>query len=257
MKVVYYEFMTDEELLDFNSQGFIPGPEESEAAFIQRIENIKFAYTEQESIPPAHWEWGRLRVKELFHFEPVSLKAYYSNKRLAPWQGAACWISENRVCQLQLREGFRKGSYLKFYSRGEILAHESVHAARAAFEEPENEEFFAYATAEYRWRRIFGPIFQRIWEPWLLLIGLILGLFWKIGWVFVTILMIGGFGRLIRRHLRLSKAFKNLMRRVKDVKKARAILFRLTDREIQELSRGIWIDGDTTLRWRLIRLYFN
>jgi hypothetical protein len=182
---------------------------------------------------------------------------YYSNEKLAPWQGAACWIGEDRIPRLQLRDGFRKGSYLKLYSRGEILAHESVHAARAAFDEPENEEFFAYATANCKWRRIFGPIFQRVWEPWLLLACLTLGLFWEIGWMLSAVLMIGGFWRLIRRHVRLSKAFKNLMGRVKDIKAVRAILFRLTDREIQIFSRGGWMEGDETLRWRLIRVYFN
>jgi hypothetical protein len=249
--------MTDQELLDFNSRGFIPGPEESEGDFQRRIDAAKATFSEQKTLPPAHWEWVRLHVKELFHFEPESLTAYYSNEKLAPWQGAACWIGEDRVPLLQLRNGFKKGSYLNLYSRGEILAHESTHAARVAFDEPEYEEFFAYATAVRKWRRVLGPIFQRTSEPWILLISFGLGIFWKIGWILATALIAAGFWRLIHRHLRLKKAFHHLVERLQDKKVARAVLFRLTDREIKTLAQGTWIEGDETLRWRLIRLYIN
>jgi len=246
--------MTDQELLDFNARGFIPGPKESEEDFLYRLERAKALFSEKEPLPKAHWDWAELHLKELFDFQPNSLPAYYSNEKLAPWQGAACWIGEDNVPLLQLRTGFKKGSYLKLYSRGEILAHESAHAARAAFNEPHFEEFFAYATAERRWRRVLGPILQNTWEPWLLLGSLTSGLIWDWGWLLSTGLIAIGFTRLIRRHLRLSKAFHQLMGKVKNIKKARAILFRLTDREIEQLSQGKWIEGDQTLRWRLLKL---
>jgi hypothetical protein len=250
--------MTDEELLDFNARGFIPGPEESEEAFKHRINAAQRAFSQREPLPKAHWEWVRLHLKGLFQFEPESLIAYYSNQKLAPWQGAACWIGEDRVPLLQLRNGFRKGSYWKLYSRGEILAHEAAHAARAAFDEPENEEFFAYATAARQWRRVLGPIFQRTWEPWLFVASVAVGLFWEIGWVMSAFLTAIGFWRLIRRHWRLSKAANHLMGRLKDIKTVRAVLFRLTDREIRIFSEGQWFEGDETLRWRLLRLaYFK
>jgi hypothetical protein len=248
--------MTDQELLNFNSQGFIPGPKESEEEFKSRIDAAKRIFSEHATLPKAHWEWVRLHLKELFHFEPESIAAYYSNQKLAPWQGAACWIGEDKVPLLQLRNGFRKGAYLKLYTRGEILAHESVHAARAAFDDPQNEEFFAYATAAHKWRRVLGPIFQRVWEPWLLFASLALGLVWEAGWLMATALIGMGFWRLIRRFSCLSKAFNHLMGRLKDAKTARAVLFRLSDKEIKMLSQGKWIEGDKTLRWRLIRLAY-
>ncbi len=249
--------MTDRELLHLNSQGFIPGPGESAERFTGRIAAARSAFSKTEPLPKAHWQWASLHVKELFHFEPESLPAYYSNEKLAPWQGAACWIGEDRVPQLQLREGFRKGSYLGLYSRGEILAHEAVHAARAAFDEPENEEFFAYATASRKWRKVLGPILRRAWEPWLLFGSLAFGVFWEASWLLSAGLLAAAFWRLIRGHLRLTKAFQCLMGRVKSIKEVQAILFRLTDREIRGLSQGKWIEGDETLRWRLIRLYIE
>jgi hypothetical protein len=250
--------MTDDELLDLNARGFIPGPGESEEQFTTRVAAARLASLEGEALPRAHWEWVSLHLKELFHFKPESLSAVYSNQKLAPWQGAACWIGEDRVPLLQLREGFRKGSYLRLYSRGEILAHEAVHAARAAFDEMKYEEFFAYSTSGQKWRRIFGPILQRTWEPWLFFATLCLGLFSEIGWILSACLMAAGFWRLIRRHLQLSKAFNSLRGRLKNTERARAVLFRLTDREIWALSKGMWLEGDETLRWRLIRLaYFR
>jgi len=245
--------MTDQELLDFNAHGFIPGPNESEEAFLGRVEQIKG----KEALPKAHWEWPRLQLKELFDFEPDSLSAYYSNKKLAPWQGAVCWIGEDNVPTLQLREGFKKGSYLKLYSRGEILAHESAHAARSAFDEPKFEEFFAYATAPRKWIRVLGPLFQRSWEPWILLITLASGFFFEFGWLLTAGWLLAAFLRLICGHICLSNAFAQIMGKVKDIKKARSVLFRLTDEEIKQLSKGKWSEGDQTLRWRLIKLYLG
>ena len=246
--------MTDQELLDLNAHGFIPGPKESEEEFLTRVQRVKSALP-KESIPKAHWEWPQLQLKELFDFAPHSLSAYYSNANLAPWQGAACWIGEGNIPQLQLRSGFKKGSYLKLYSRAEILTHESVHAARAAFDEPQFEEFFAYATASRQWRKVLGPLFQSTWEPWILYLSLGCGLFWEMGWAVAAAFLMAGFCRLIRRHRRLTRAFHQLMGKVKDKKRARAILFRLTDGEIKQLSQGKNLQEDQTPRWRLLRLY--
>ena len=168
------------------------------------------------------------------------------------WQGAVCWIEEG-LPVLQLREGFQKGHYLGLYRREEVLAHEAVHAARAAFEEPENEEFFAFAVSAVRWRRVLGPIVRRPWEVWLLMGGGLAGALWDgFTWIGAGILGVG-FWRLIRQHRRLKKAAATAMKRLGDKKKVRAVLFRLTDQEIRKMARGEWVEGDDTLRWRLIR----
>ncbi len=245
--------MTDHEFLALNQRGFIPGPNESEEAFFERIDRIRVGC--KDALPQAHWNWVMEQLSDLYDIEPESLVAVYSNKNLTWWQGAACWIGEDGVPRLQLREGFRKGSYLG-YSREEVLAHEAIHAARVAFAEEENEEFFAYASSSKRWRRVLGPLFKRPWEAWLLMGGLAGSLWSELATLFVTCLIGTGFWRLIRQHRRLRKASDTLMVRLKDERKVRAVLFRLTDAEIRSLSRGEWIEGDTTLRWRLIRLAY-
>ncbi|MDE3045471.1 MAG: hypothetical protein KGJ02_02350 [Verrucomicrobiota bacterium] len=238
--------MSDEELLIWNQKGLIPGPGESEEAFRQRIEGV-----EGDGLPREHWELAREQLKELFDFEPGCLKAFYSNEKLTPWQGAACWI-EGGHSVLQLREGFRKGRYLGIYRREEVLAHEAVHAARAAFQETENEEFFAFATARERWRRVLGPIVRRPWEVWLLGVWGLGGIWDGFTWIGAGVVSLG-FCRLIRQHWRLRRAAETLLKRVGEPKRARAILFRMTDEEVRKLARGEWVEGDETLRWRLIR----
>lgn len=251
--------MTDAELLQLNASGFIPGPSETEEMFLNRAASVQKRCGQGEQIPRAHLDWVRLQLKEIFDFEPECIPVFYSNRSLAVWQGAASWIEDGKLISVQLREALRKGSYWG-YRRDEILAHEAVHAARSAFEEPRTEEFFAYLVSEKWWRRAFGPMIQRPWEVWPFLLGMGTGLFFPLG-NFGAAAWVGmGFLRLIRLHRCLRRAGKSLMRVVKDGKKARAILLRLTDREIELLAKGADIAAyaarQECLRWRLIRLAY-
>lgn len=251
--------LADSELLLFNIQGFIPGPSETEEDFIKRIASVRSAFEEGSWIPRAHWDWVRNHLKEVYDFEPGCLPAFYSNKGLTFWQGAASWIEGGRIASVQLREGLRKGSYLG-YSRSEILAHEAVHAARSAFDEPLFEEFFAFLVSEKWWRRAFGPIVQRPWEVWGFFVSLAAGI--AAPWCSLAgALWIGaGLARLMRLHWKMRRAAKNLMAVIGDVKRTRAILVRLSDAEIDLFARGedlfSYAECQNCLRWRLIRLAY-
>lgn len=258
--------MTDVELLKYNQKGFIPGPGESEENFYRRIKDAENFFNappqdlEVESrVLPSHWDWVREHLYELYDFRPESLFAYYSNRKLAPWQGAASWIIGTDVgllCAVQLRKGLSKGRYLKLYSREEILAHEAVHAARSAFNEPVNEEFFAYFTSEKKWRRALGPIVQRPMEVWLFLLFAAYSSFFG-SFLLLAGLLFLGFFRLAFRHRRLQKAIKTLSSQVSSPRIQRAILLRLTDQEIQTLSQGKQLQSDGSLRFRIIQYYFT
>ena len=160
---------------------------------------------------------------------------------------------------LQLRKGFKKGSYLR-YSRDELIAHEAVHAARGAFEELTFEEVFAYFTSEKKWRRVLGPMIHRPWEVWPFLMGLGIGLFFPLGMWGATCWLAMGFGRLIRTHRTFKKGYMQCLKVVKEPKLARALLFRLTDGEIHLFAKGedvlAYAANQTELRWRLIRLAY-
>lgn len=252
--------MTDRDLLALDKMGFIPGPGESEEAFLSRVARTKENFEKENRIPEAHWDWVREYLDQMFNVKPLYICAFYSNEKLAPWQGAASWIEGRTLSAIQLREGLRKGSYLGLYRREEILAHEAVHGARSGFDENRCEEFFAYMTSEKKWRRVLGPILQRPWEVWPLLLTLGGGMFWPACYWGATVWMVIGFYRLIRQHSRLNRAARQILKRVGDERKTRAVLFRLTDREIELFAQGKNIEeyarAQGCLRWRVIRNYF-
>jgi hypothetical protein len=254
--------MSDEELLRLNRKGFIPGPEETESEFLVRVNETGKSITQLGGtpIPIFHWDWVRGHLKEVFDFEPESLPAFYSNRLLAPWQGAAAWILDGKLVGIQLREKLKSGSYLGLYRREEILAHEAVHAARSAFQEKANEEFFAYLTSEAKWRRAIGPIIRSPWEVWPLLSACLLGVFWESGFLLGALWVAMGLVRLTRQHMFLKKAAAHIQMTVKDPRKTRAVLLRLTDAEIRLFSKmgtvQSYVDKQTSLRWRLIRLAY-
>ena len=253
--------MTDEELLELNSQGLIPGPKESEEDFLSRVRRGMIR-EEKDWIPRAHLEWTALHLKEVFDFSPVCLPIFYSNRSLAPWEGAAAWIENGRVSSIQLREGFKKGSYLWLYKRDEVIAHEAVHAARCAFNEEKFEEFFAFLVSEKKWRRVLGPLLKRPWEIWPFFICAFVGVFFgeaMLLWgAFLWASM--GFWRLARRHRQLRGASEAVLEVVGGDRKTRAVLFRLTDEEILRFSKGKsvaeYAGRQECLRWRLIRLAY-
>ncbi|MEN9654428.1 MAG: hypothetical protein RL235_540 [Chlamydiota bacterium] len=247
--------MDDQELLKLNAQGFIPGPNEPEGAFVARVRRCYQTAVElaDDAIAEAHWEWPRTHLGKIFAFSPRCLPAYYSDRSLRPWEGAATWIGLNGALSIQLRKKLKKGSYLAIYDRGEILAHEAVHAARATFDCPKWEEFFAYMSAEKKWRRVLGPIVQRPWEVWPLMGCLVVGLVWPAAYLLASVWLSLGFIRLVFRHRVLTKAAARLGLPIEG---ARGFLFRLSDDEIEALAFGKSI-GDASLRWRLLRLAYN
>lgn len=237
--------ISDAELLAFNGQGLIPGPSETEDLFLERIEKTKKALSKDPSID---WEGARSILDPLYAFTPGNARAFYSNRGLTPWQGAAAWIDENGIPSIQLRKS-------RLYCEQEILAHEAVHAARAAFQESFFEEFFAYRTSEKKWRQILGPIIRRPWEAWPFILLSFLGLWTFLAYWGLIFWVVLGLFRLMRGHLALRKAMQNLEKENLSPKTARAILMRLTDEEIWALSKGRTWESlfDSTLRWRLLR----
>jgi hypothetical protein len=251
--------MTDPDLLALDKIGFIPGPGENEESFLARVERAKNNFQKGGWIPPAHWDWVREYLEQMYNVKPLYICAFYSNQSLAPWQGAAAWIDGRTLSSIQLRTGLKKGTYLGIYSREEILAHEAVHAVRSGFNENRYEEFFAYMTSEKRWRRVLGPILQRPWEAWPFLLCSLVGVFWPIGYLGAALWASLGFARLSKQHWRLKRAAATIFKQTGDARRTRAILFRLTDEEIKGFSKGMDIElfaqKQTCLRWRVIRNY--
>ena len=260
--------MEMQELIKFDSEGFIPGPNETEVNFLERVRAAKESFNrEKMAIPAHHWHWAAEQLQMLFDFAPRWCTAIYSSQGLAPWQAAATWINVKRLYIIQLKPS-RWVSWL--IDRDEVLAHEAAHAARAAFDEPKFEEMFAYLTASRKWRQVAGPLFRKPVEA-LILCGLlgagsllqIAEAFWdglflsSIFFWAAAICCLGWSFRLLKMRVRLARAAKKIIPLLRDPSQVRAALFRLTDAEIEQLARGE-MTGGSDLRWQLLRAkYFN
>ncbi len=253
--------MKDQELFALDKEGFLPGPGEDEKKFLERVCRTKKRFEKGGWIPASHWDWVRESLNGIFNVKPLYIAAFYSNRDLAPWQGAAAWIDGRELNFIQLREGLKKGTYLGLYRREEILAHEAVHAVRSGFNEDRYEEFFAYMTSEKKWRRVLGPILQRPWEAWPFLLCTLGGAIWPACYLGAAVWSGMGFFRLIRRHIRLRRASGRIFEIVQDARMTRAVLFRLTDDEIEKFSKDEKIEDyaerQGCLRWRVIRNYLK
>lgn len=288
---------SDEELLALDQKGYLPGPDEDEESFLKRVAALEKLHEDpqgffSESLPfpikdrvyRHHWDLKRSDVKHIFHICPDWLVSFYQNNKLPFWQGAATWIyedSENdvKLALLQLRKGLKKGKYLGIYELDEIIAHESVHAARMTFDEPVFEEHLAYLTSSSTLRRIFGSLFRKSYEFFLLflfLMGIFLGMsldllgsvsfaytLFRASYIGMISLFAFGLIRLGYRHIHFLLAYKKIE---KLTVFPFPVMLRLRDREIihfarsslEEIQKYLLQEKEKSLRWRLINLaYFK
>lgn len=218
--------MTSDELLALFRRGLIPGPSESEEEFFRRAQE-RIPRPEWTDVTPLSFEWG-------FKVDWVPL--LYSKKKLLPWEGAIFWATHIQLHPtLQTKKLFGN-------SLTDILHHESIHAAREAFNEPQFEELLAYTTAPSLWKRWIGPLFSRIWEFPLFAISLFFLPF---------TLPIPAF--FLLRLLYLQLTFHRLKKRFPF-----PVLFCLTDQEIRTLGRTSQpFVPDGSPRGRLIAALLN
>ena len=266
----------DDALQTFNQNGFIPGPAEGEQAFLARVSELEhLPHIHDEPLTDADWKGARALTRRLFDFSVKWVPAFYSDRGLPFWQGAAVWISTNSHPVIQLKKAFRKGSYLGFYPREEVLAHEAAHAARLGFNEPRFEEILAYSTSKSPWRRWLGPLFRHSWESYFFVILLLLPLgvqvarlfyensallecLFYVPWAFALAMIC----RLSYHQRLLLRTLRHIAPLLKDPKQALAVSFRLTDQEITTFSAlaaediRAYLEQRDSLRLRVVRSYF-
>lgn len=266
--------MTEKDILtqwqEWNLQGFIPGPTETEEAFCERItycqdleKNLKnvigaeLPFTTQDFQSKEILEQTLPLTENLYGIQPQWVPLFFGNYQLSPWHGGCAWIFQLNdqtptTAFLQLRATFKHSStFLKIYHRRELIAHELAHVGRMMYDEPQFEEFFAYASSPSRWRRWLGPIVQSSKESlyFILLLGLVImtdfALFslgpkmTVIAW-WIRLLPIAaialGLGRLAYRHHILKRCLKTLEDLFAPLQ-AKHLLYRLRDHEIKQFSQ--------------------
>lgn len=255
---------------EWNTQGFIPGPDETAEAFAARIafcQQLQSYLNQQVSELPFKTDGQDSLLflqevfpltQELYGIAPKWVPIFFSNYQLTPWHAGCAWIFQLNeqtptAAFLQLRSQFRTSSrYLSLYKRQELIAHELAHVGRMLYQEPQFEEFFAYQSSS-SWRRWLGPIVQSSKESllFILLLGLVVianfaflplqlnTTTWWIGWSMTLLpVMLCGLAliRLIRRHRALQACQRKLEKLYSDPEIARHLLYRLRDEEIQHFA---------------------
>ncbi len=134
---------------EWNSEGFIPGPDEAEEEFRKRVaycQNLEhhliqqtgadFPFDLNDEASKMILEEALPQVEELYGIAPRWVPLFFSNHQLAPWHGGCAWIfqlDENSPASafLQLRAKFRNSpTYLGLYNRNELIVHELAHVGR-------------------------------------------------------------------------------------------------------------------------------
>ena len=227
------------DLLSYFERGLIPGPEESAEEFYLRA---------AKAVSLDHPEWKDTPQKFGFKVDLVPLN--YSSKKMRVCEGAVTWISDDHVPTIQLHPRFKKGSFLG-YQLQDVLAHEAVHAARVRFNEPQFEEVLAYATAPQAWKRFLGPIFTSTWQPVILLLSFLAGLFKPVIPLFILGL---GIGWLVYRQ----RVFKKCLRKF-----SLSFVLCLTDKEMRRFATEprekiqAYLEGQNSLRHQLLKSLFK
>lgn len=268
--------LSDTDLLQYDKQGLIPGPNDTEETFLERV-NYCLKLKEEPSLPLQEEMSHATHLNvPLFHINPTWVPLFFTNYRLAPWHGACAWIFQKEPhsplgALLQLRKKWKDRAHSLFYSRQELMEHELTHVGRMAFQEPRYEEFFAYHLSPSGWRRRWGPLIQSPHESllfiiicfFLLLLDFI-ALFHGSLSLYTSLmplkllpatLLIYAISRLALRHYRLSQAYHHLQQHTTE---PWAVLYRMTDQEIDDTAKGKPLPPPShSLRWRSIYLNLN
>jgi len=262
-----------DQLLHYNQQGLIPGPQETEQAFSKRASycldlknqipemlgheipfDPEISYLSEEIL-----SGGCKKTRRLYDICPQWVPLFFSNYKLSFWHGGCAWIFQQRQntptsAFFQLRQNFRSSKhYLGIYNRNELVSHELSHVGRMMFEEPKFEEILAYRSSRSSFRRFFGPIVQSSVESMIfmltLLIVITLDLFVLINGyeeffhlpMITRLIPLGLFGyafiRLCIRQYQFKKALINLKKIFLNTHAANAVLYRLTDHEVVLFSK--------------------
>jgi len=254
-------------ILDFislNCRGILCAPSESLEDFQKRQDLLVSQIIARRLTEVSHVsEENRIHMSMTYSSLDLDLDwalIYHSHKKLPFWELAATWIFHLQgvvVPFVQIRS--TNSSKLE-----EILKHEAVHMARSTFHEPIYEEFLAYATSRFRWRKIWGPLIRSSHESTLLMLLILVATcatcLWTSGF-WMWILLCGFLTYLVCRLLRRGRIFKKMLKAVADifaVDNPLKIAIRLSDQDInvfgvQSLENSKqYIKKQNTPRWEQI-----
>jgi len=248
---------SSEELSQLNREGLIAGPGESEADFTDRVTYCK-NLQQHLDMPSADVSEAEPLTKHWFDITPKWVPCFFSNHQLSFWHGGCAWIFQKddhtpTGAFLQLRKTFQESkSFLGIYMRDEFIAHELCHVGRMMFQEPKYEEVIAYQSASSSFQRFFGPVIRSSTEAIIFTVILMMivltdimvimtdsySLYQKLIWVkaIPVLLIIFALGRLFWTQAKFKRCRRNLGKILGSEALINAVVFRLTDSEIDQFS---------------------
>ncbi|MBO5308772.1 MAG: hypothetical protein IJW17_00230 [Lentisphaeria bacterium] len=278
-----------EELPELDRAGFFPAPGETAEEFRKRVRKIRRVFSDFDkelrngtaefdglklsaagSVPDEFVRDAGEVTEALYGFQIRHVPGFFLSRGVGLlWGGCMIGDTESGFSLFLIRSTFRKRSRYLVYDRRELFAHELCHAARMCLGENSRfEEHFAYQTSGSRLRRTFGNCFVRTYDAlafvggsFLLLLGQILRVFLLPSlpiWPFWILALAYPFYLLLRNHAArriLKKAEHALLRH--GFSEPQKVLFRATDREIEQLAAGVPPEQFRDLRWELIRSRFG
>jgi hypothetical protein len=260
--------LSDEQLITLNQRGLIPGTNENEMEFSDRVKitlrsmeilephfSTDLPFSPTDRLPPEELSNSFAETKRFYDIKPDWTLCFYNSDKLVTWQGGSTWIIQLGIGKptlpiVQIHERFKKTEFLYgLYSKKEILTHELVHAGRSQFNEPIFEEFLAYRTSASGLRRWLGPILQSQYEAFVFVFTLLTAIaldfasFWvedpniqsqmQWGYLGPFILIYYALIRMWMRHWNLNRCTSRLSKAINSDEKANYVSYRLTDEEIK------------------------
>ena len=272
-------------LSELDNRGFIIGPEESPQDFSERLKvfekNLKEMDTElkekkaltvedlsfpaEEKIPLESFNPAGKITEELYDFKITWVPGFFVTPSFGMLFGGCAYSFAPEFFSLFIiRNSFKKKKKWLFYERDELMSHELCHVARFAMGSHKYEEQFAYQTSTSGFRKNFGCMMRSAWETYIIMI-LLFGMLatqislitfkgeWlasrsiienPVNWFYAA--LFGFVSFLVLRQKRQNKDFAGTLELLsKLTTKPRALAFRLTDKELDELSNYKDISEDS------------
>lgn len=239
--------------------GLLLAPDESFGDFLARLDAMRRdneyrGMDSAQELPPGIREQAEQLTAERYGFRPDWLPVFCSTRETGRFSAGITLIFDNGLPLVFLAGAFLKKRNYRGYSAVETLAHETVHAARAAFpSRSAYDEYFPCMIHASRFRRLAGNLFRR-WEiPAIFFVGLTLSVLHP-GFLVAPLLVLLREWQLRRRLHAAAEKLRSLGLRPEPV------LLRLSDGEIRQLAKRhtpVFLTDPASLRAELLYRRFS
>lgn len=277
-----------ERLVTLDEKGLVMAPKETMEEFFHRVESQEkfeeylsgefkergvavfcgMELREENRLPDGLIRQCLQAIAERYKTVPSYLPVFVTKDVGFFWGGAAIGFRDTEgiidkdafFALIQLRMSFQHKKRFLIYDRDEILAHEACHIVRMAFMQEAYEEPLAYMLSKTGFRRYLGPILRNMGDFTVFAITFVLFMIVQVlsqsiaipsfvWWASkIPFVLLVGYLAVINHGV--YKRLRGAVRNLEDIfgENASAVVFRCSDREIDEISG---LSGPDKVRRRL------